>query len=97
MGKSKASDRDPVLVTFGLAIQQRKRALKLSQEEAAAQTGLSRTYYADIERGSRNIGLRNVVKISSARKASVFGMGFGLQVTCVPVLSNLPPNSVTCA
>ncbi len=64
MGKRKASHRDPVLMAFGLAVQRRRRKLHLSQEEAAAQVGLNRTYFADVERGARNVGLRNVVKIA---------------------------------
>jgi transcriptional regulator with XRE-family HTH domain len=64
MGKRKAGDRDPVLAAFGLAVQQRRRKLDLSQEGAAERVGLNRFYYADVERGARNIGLKNVVKVA---------------------------------
>ena len=64
MGKFKAGERDPVLLAIGLAIQRRRRTLRLSQEEAAEQVGLNRTYFADVERGARNVGLRNIVKIA---------------------------------
>lgn len=64
MGKIQARKRDPVLSVFGLAVQRRRRTLRLSQEEAAGQVGLNRTYFADIERGSRNVGLRNIAKIA---------------------------------
>lgn len=56
--------RDPLLVALGLAIQKRRQALGISQEEAAARTGLNRTYYADVERGTRNIGFKNIVAIA---------------------------------
>ncbi len=64
MRKKKAPKRDPVLVAFGLAVQRRRRDLKISQEEAAARAGIHRTYFADVERGSRNLGVRNVVAIA---------------------------------
>lgn len=64
MREGKASGRDPILVEFGLAIQKRRQEMGLSQEEAAARVGVHRTYYADIERGTRNVGLKNVVAIA---------------------------------
>ena len=64
MRKEKTSARDPVLVAFGLAIQRRRQQLGLSQEEVAARAGIHRTYFADVERGTRNVGLRNVVAIA---------------------------------
>jgi transcriptional regulator with XRE-family HTH domain len=64
MREWKASGRDPILVEFGLAIQKRRQEMGLSQEEAAARVGVHRTYYADIERGTRNVGLKNVVAIA---------------------------------
>jgi len=64
MGKQKVQQRDPVLLAFGLAVQRRRRELGISQEEAAARIGIHRTYFADVERGARNIGLRNVVAVA---------------------------------
>jgi transcriptional regulator with XRE-family HTH domain len=64
MRKGKISDRDLVLVAFGLAVQARRREIGLSQEEAAARAGIHRTYFADVERGARNVGLKNVVAIA---------------------------------
>lgn len=62
----KSTPRDPVLAAFGLAVQTRRRELGISQEEAAARAGIHRTYYADVERGFRNIGLKNVIAIAEA-------------------------------
>jgi transcriptional regulator with XRE-family HTH domain len=64
MRKEKTSGRDPVLMAFGLAIQKRRHEMCISQEEAAARAGIHRTYFADVERGSRNVGFRNVVAIA---------------------------------
>ena len=64
MRKEKISGRDPLLMSFGLAIQKRRREIGISQEEAAARAGIHRTYFADVERGARNVGLKNVVAIA---------------------------------
>ena len=34
------------------------------QEETAARAGIHRTYFADVERGARNVGFKNVVAIA---------------------------------
>lgn len=62
----KVIQRDPVLKAIGLAIQKRRRELRFSQEEAASRAGIHRTYYADVERGARNLGLKNLVAIARA-------------------------------
>jgi transcriptional regulator with XRE-family HTH domain len=64
MRREKTRERDPILVTFGLAVQRRRKTLGISQEEAAGRAGIHRTYFADVERGTRNVGLRNVVAIA---------------------------------
>ena len=38
----------------------------ISQEKLAELTGLHRTYISDIERGSRNVAIVNIVRISKA-------------------------------
>jgi transcriptional regulator with XRE-family HTH domain len=64
MRKEKVGGRDPVLMAFGLAIQKRRREMGISQEEAASRVGIHRTYFADVERGARNVGLKNMVAIA---------------------------------
>jgi len=55
---------------FGQAVSSRRHALGLSQEELANRTGLHRTYIADIERGERNIGLRNIIRLAEGLRVS---------------------------
>lgn len=55
-----------VLVAFGRAVRQLRLERGLSQERLAELAGLHRTYVADIERGRRNVGLRNVDRLASA-------------------------------
>lgn len=57
---------DDALVVFGQAVSARRKALGLSQEDLAHRAGLNRTYITDIERGARNIALRNIVKLADA-------------------------------
>jgi transcriptional regulator with XRE-family HTH domain len=58
-----------IRVRFGRAIRQRRQKLGVSQEEFADMCALDRTYIGGIERGERNVALRNIEKIAKA-----FGM-----------------------
>jgi transcriptional regulator with XRE-family HTH domain len=52
---------------FGRAIRSlRRERLDVSQEEFADLCELDRTYIGGIERGERNLGLRNILKIADA-------------------------------
>ena len=51
---------------FGTAVKKWRDKLNLSQEELAKRAGLHRTYICDIERGTRNVSLKNVQKLSDA-------------------------------
>jgi transcriptional regulator with XRE-family HTH domain len=55
-----------VTVRFGQAVKKLRMELGLSQEVLAEKASLHRTYIADIERGKRNISLRNIEKIAGA-------------------------------
>jgi transcriptional regulator with XRE-family HTH domain len=57
---------DTILIAFGRAVLARRIELELSQEELAARAGLHRTYVGDIERGARNLALRNIVNLATA-------------------------------
>lgn len=59
--------KDPLLKKFG----ERVRELRLqkgitSQMELASKSGLDRTYIGGIERGERNVALKNIEKIATA-------------------------------
>ncbi len=55
-----------------------RERLGISQEELADRAGLHRTYIGGVERGERNLGLLNVVRIARALRiapASLVGDG----------------------
>lgn len=54
------------LEAFGLSVRTRREAAGLSQEQLAARVGLHRTYVGSVERGERNISLKNIVALASA-------------------------------
>jgi len=66
----KANKRD-ITLRFGQALRQRRMVLGLSQEAFAEKADLHRTYIADIERGKRNVSLRNIEKIAGALNLSM--------------------------
>jgi len=62
----KSSEKSDPRWQVGDAVRRHRLALSLSQEALADLAGLHRTYVADVERGARNLGLINIVKISRA-------------------------------
>lgn len=55
-----------LLQRFGEGIRAQRDRLGLSQEELAHRAGLHRTYIGGVERGERNLGLENLVRIADA-------------------------------
>lgn len=51
---------------FGFAVQARREALGLTQEDLADQARIHRTYLSDIERGTRNVALINIERLARA-------------------------------
>lgn len=51
---------------FGDKLRELRKQKGLSQEDLALKSGLHRTYISDIERGSRNLSLKNIEKIAKA-------------------------------
>lgn len=51
---------------FGDKLRELRKQKDLSQEDLAFKSGLHRTYISDIERGSRNVSLKNIEKIAKA-------------------------------
>lgn len=57
---------DSIIQRIGLNIIKIREKKKLSQEKLAALAGLHRAYIGQIERGEKNIGLKNLEKIAKA-------------------------------
>jgi transcriptional regulator with XRE-family HTH domain len=57
-----------IRIRFGRAIRRLREEQHLNQEEAAERCGLHRTYYSGVERGIRNVSLRNIEKIAKGLK-----------------------------
>ena len=55
-----------VLKRFGERIRALREEAGLSQEALAAKAGIHRTYMGGVERGERNICLRNIFRLSEA-------------------------------
>ena len=58
---------EPIETRFGRALRRlREKKIKLSQEAFAWVCELDRTYIGSVERGERNISLRNIERIAAA-------------------------------
>ena len=57
---------DKILKCFGANVRSERERNRFSQEALADRCGLHRTYIGGVERGERNIGLVNLVRISQA-------------------------------
>jgi len=56
---------------LGGKIKKIRQSRKMSQEDLAFESGLHRTYISDIERGARNVSIRNIEKIAKALNVSL--------------------------
>lgn len=65
------SESSDILRRFGRRVRELRQARGLSQEAFAAEAGLDRTYIGGIERGERNVSLRNIQVIAQALKVSI--------------------------
>jgi transcriptional regulator with XRE-family HTH domain len=52
--------RNPIQVKFGKALRKYRKARGLTQERLAELSGLHFTYVGSVERGERNISIRNI-------------------------------------
>ncbi len=63
---------DEILIKFGKRVRDiRLQKGDISQMALANKAGLDRTYMGGVERGERNVGLKNVEKIAKALGVSV--------------------------
>jgi transcriptional regulator with XRE-family HTH domain len=60
-----------VTVAFGKRVRKLRSVLGLSQEAFADLCGLDRTYISGVERGKRNISLRNIAIIAKALNITI--------------------------
>jgi transcriptional regulator with XRE-family HTH domain len=67
-----------VLLRFGQRVREKRTALGLSQEAFADKCKLDRTYISGIERGKRNVALRNIAAIAKALGTTVSELTEGL-------------------
>lgn len=67
-----------ILKRFGLRIRALRTDLGHSQEEFAARCGLDRTYVSGIERGLRNVSLKNIEVLANALGKSLAELMSGL-------------------
>ena len=74
-------DESGIKKRLGKRVRAYRHALGVSQESLAELTGLHRTYISDIERGSRNVAILNIVRLAKALKGTpselVKGVGGG--------------------
>jgi len=72
-----AEERD-ILLRFGERVRHLRTALNLSQEAFAALCDLDRTYIGGIERGERNLSVRNIEVIANAMGITISKLTEGL-------------------
>ncbi len=58
--------KQDVLKSFGRQIREIRTLKRLSQEDLARLAKIDRTYIGGIERGERNVGIKNVWRIADA-------------------------------
>jgi transcriptional regulator with XRE-family HTH domain len=56
---------DP-LKRFGRRVRELRERIGVSQESLAARAGIHRTYMGGVERGERNVSLRNIIRLAEA-------------------------------
>lgn len=59
-------EKEPILLRFGMNVQEQRKSQLLSQEQLAELAGVHRTYIGMIERAEKNITLRNMERIANA-------------------------------
>jgi transcriptional regulator with XRE-family HTH domain len=67
-----------ILERFGKQVRDRRVKMGVSQEKFAALCKLDRTYISGIERGKRNLSLRNIKVIADALATTISELTKGL-------------------
>lgn len=71
--------RDRTLIIFGQNVRKRREALGLTQEKLAENADIDRTYVSDIERGTRNPGIKNVARLARALRTTASELTEGIE------------------
>jgi len=72
--------RDPVLAALGQSVRHHREARGLTQETLAERANLDPSYISGIERGLRNPGIKNVVRLAKALGLSVSELCRGIEL-----------------
>jgi transcriptional regulator with XRE-family HTH domain len=67
-----------ILVRFGKRVRELRTEAGFSQEGFAAECGLDRTYFGGVERGERNVALRNIHRIAKTLRVSLSDLMTGV-------------------
>jgi transcriptional regulator with XRE-family HTH domain len=59
-------EKDEHLIDFGFRVRRERLRRNWSQERLADESGLHRTYVGSLERGERNVSLKNVWTLAEA-------------------------------
>jgi transcriptional regulator with XRE-family HTH domain len=70
--------RTDIAQRFGDRLRQLRKAMGLSQEVFADRCGLDRTYISGIERGKRNVSLRNIEVLAKTLGVTISQLTDGL-------------------
>jgi transcriptional regulator with XRE-family HTH domain len=65
------SKKHPQLALIGYRIREIRLAKGISQEQLAAISGISRSYFGGLERGERNIAALNIIRVAIALDVEV--------------------------
>ena len=71
--------KDVRLEQFGVRVRNLRRKARLSQEELADKVGIHRTYIGGVERGERNLGFINILRIADALEISPASLFKGIE------------------
>ena len=66
--------------SFGLRVQQLRKATGMSQEKFALSIDMDRTYLASVEAGKRNISINNIKKIADGLSITISELFFGVEI-----------------
>lgn len=78
MPAMKSKRNADILLRFGQRVRELRTAAGLSQEAFADQCDLDRTYIGGIERGERNLALKNIARIAKTLGITVSKLMDGL-------------------